>query len=519
MPDRRDALAAELPPTPERLRAAIPVFAQWLSRRRTLIGLLRRSKAKRYKFARILATKLQISQAIPDNVLDALLRHRSLLGLLRRNSVTAAGIVDQIVQLSLPDAERTLPPGNFRTGAKKYDPARQNVLLAVHQTSRTGAPVLGWNIAGYLAERYNLFTFTLGGGPLLQDFLALSIETHGPFSHKDTNPATLDLAMRKLFERHQFKYAIINSAESQSLVAPCASHAIRTVFLLHEFASYIQARNALRTAFDLASEIVFPARLVAESSVKMHPALRNRPIRILPQGMSVLPKAGGAQPAKPHPALQELAAARAQGAMIVLGAGTVAFRKGVDLFLTAAMRVCRANQKFRFLWVGEGYQPDADLAYSIYLREQVERAGLGDRMIFLDEQPNLEPVYALADMFLLSSRLDPMPNVTIDAAHRGIPVICFDQASGMADILKSDPKTALCVVDYLDTAMAADVILQLAGDRAGLAQLAAATQRLANTVFDMAKYVEALDRLGTNASGPIIATEPTEDQPIYSSSS
>lgn len=423
-----------------------------------------------------------------------------LLGLLRRSPEDAAAIVDLIIQHSLPETLRPLPPADVRTNKSRLNPSRENVLLVVHQTSRTGAPVLGWNIATHLARHYNVFTVTLAGGPLLHDFEALSVETHGPFGHASANFSAIDLGLGKLFTTHKFKYAIVNSSESRALIEPCAAHRIPIVFLLHEFATYVYARDELRAAFDRASEIVFPARLVAESSLKIHPALQNRPLRILPQGMSMLPGTGKTQAAGLHPTLQALAASKSQGVKLVLGAGTVEFRKGVDLFLATAMRVCRADTSFRFLWVGHGYRPSEDMVYSVYLREHMERAGLVDRVIFLDQQPDLEPVYALADMFLLSSRLDPMPNVTIDAAHRGIPIICFDQASGMADILKSDPITAAGVVDYLDAAMAAEAILSLGRDPAALREVAAATRHLAASVFDMAKYVDALDDLGTNAT-------------------
>jgi glycosyltransferase involved in cell wall biosynthesis len=494
-----DLVTQDPPPSSDQLRPACSVFAQWLSRRRVLLGLLRRPGAERYQLARMFAAALNINHVLPDPLLHILLRRRMLFGLLRRCPANAANIVDGVIQRSLPDGERPLPPASFRTIKGKLDAARQNVLLVVHQTSRTGAPVLGWNIARHLAERYNVFTITLGGGPLLQDFEALSVETHGPFGYTTANPATVDHGLRRLFDTHEFKYAIINSSESRSLIEPCAGHAIPVIFLLHEFAAYVYARDELRVAFDLANEIVFPAALVAESALEIHPVLRTRPIRILPQGMSVLPDTGKTSPANLPPLLAELAAARAQGTMIVLGAGSIEFRKGVDLFLTTAMRVCRDDQNIRFLWVGHGYNPDEDMAYSVYLREQVQRSGLQERMSFQGQVPDLEPVYALADMFFLSSRLDPMPNVTIDAAHRGIPIICFDQASGMADVLKSEPATAACVVDYLDTALAADLILSFACDRDALGRVAAATQQLAATVFDMAKYVDALDALGTQA--------------------
>jgi glycosyltransferase involved in cell wall biosynthesis len=489
----------EPPANPDQLRPACSVFAQWLSRRRVLLGLLRRPGAERYQLARSFAAALNINHVLPDRLLHILLNRRMLLGLLRRSPANAAGIADAIIQRALPAGDQPLPPASFRAAEGKLQATRENILLVVHQTSRTGAPVLGWNIARHLAQRYNLFTITLGGGPLLQDFEALSVETHGPFGYSSINPATIDHGLLRLFETTAFKYAIINSCESRALIEPCAARAIPIVLLLHEFATTVYQRDALRAAFNLATEIVFPAALVAESSFEVHPVLRSRPVRILPQGMSVLPDTGKTSPANLPPILAALAAARAQGGIIVLGAGSVEFRKGVDLFLTAAMRVCRADKKICFLWVGHGYKPDDDMAYSIYLREQIRRAGLADRVSLLDQVPDLEPVYALADMFFLSSRLDPMPNVTIDAAHRGIPIICFDQASGMADVLKSDPVTAAGIADYLDTAMAADLILTYARDREALARAATATRALAAEVFDMAKYVDALDALGTQA--------------------
>ncbi len=490
----------EPPANPDQLRPACSVFAQWLSRRRVLLGLLRRPGVERYRLARSFAAALNINHILPDRLLHVLLNRRMLFGLLRRSPATAACIADAIIQGALPDDGRRLPPASFRAINGKLDPARENILLVVHQTTRTGAPVLGWNIARHLAARYNVFTITLGGGPLMPDFEALSVETHGPFGYAAINPASVDHGLLRLFETTPFKYAIINSCESRALIAPCADHAIPVVFLLHEFATTVYQRDELRAAFDLATEIVFPAALVAESSFEVHPVLRSRPVHILPQGMSVLPDTGKSSPASLPPILAELAAARAQGDIVVLGAGSVEFRKGVDLFLATAMHVCREGARIRFLWVGHGYKPDDDMAYSIFLREQIRRAGLKDHMRFLDQVPDLEPVYALADMFFLSSRLDPMPNVTIDAAHRGIPIICFDQSSGMADVLKSNPLTAAGIADYLDTAMAAHLILSFARDREALARTAAATRALAAEVFDMANYVDALDALGAKAA-------------------
>jgi glycosyltransferase involved in cell wall biosynthesis len=139
------------------------------------------------------------------------------------------------------------------------------------------------------------------------------------------------------------------------------------------------------------------------------------------------------------------------------------------------------------------------MAYSIYLKEQIERAGLADQVTFIGEVSDMEPFYALADAFFLSSRLDPLPNVSIDAAMRGIPIVCFAAASGIAEILIKDPLTAHGVVPHLDAEAASQFIARIAEDANEAAEIAAATQHLAKNTFDMVRYVAQLDKLGQQA--------------------
>jgi glycosyltransferase involved in cell wall biosynthesis len=192
----------------------------------------------------------------------------------------------------------------------------------------------------------------------------------------------------------------------------------------------------------------------------------------------------------------------------VIGAGSVQLRKGVDLFLAIAADVQRnhPNRRVYFVWVGHGYAPETDMGYSIYLKEQLQRSSLEDEFTFLGEVSDLEPVYALADAFLLTSRLDPLPNVSIDAAHRSIPIICFEGASGTAEIMLADPVTATGVVPYLDTAAAARVIGHLALNDEAHRLMAEATDRLAHAIFNMNHYVAQLDALGASCnSGKIFS--------------
>ena len=136
------------------------------------------------------------------------------------------------------------------------------------------------------------------------------------------------------------------------------------------------------------------------------------------------------------------------------------------------------------------------MGYSVYLAEQLARSGLDGHVVLLEPVRDLEPAYALADVFYLSSRLDPMPNVTIEAAMHGLPVVCFEGASGIAEVLKRDATTAQTVVPHLDTHAAARCIVELAKDKELRERIGAATRSVAEATFDMDRYIGEIDEIG-----------------------
>jgi len=103
----------------------------------------------------------------------------------------------------------------------------------------------------------------------------------------------------------------------------------------------------------------------------------------------------------------------------------------------------------------------------------------------------------------MCSRLDPQPNVGIDALTRGLPTVCFENASGTAEILYADPETRPLVVPYLDAHAAADVICRFATDPAALATIGAATARVGRSAYNMETYVAQVDDLGKEAAAAL----------------
>lgn len=386
---------------------------------------------------------------------------------------------------------------------RRLDGSRQTILLIVHEASRTGAPIIAYNIARRLRKKYNVVAVLLSDGELLQAFEDCCAAVVGPIPQSEWCDVEARYLVKRLCASYRVLYAIANSIETRLLLPWLAQAHVPVVTLVHEFASYTRPARSMGQALDWSTHIVFPAALVAGSAEREHPTLKGRTIHVLPQGPCPAPATKGLrEPPHQDDALLELSRQKArEGALIVFGCGTVHIRKGVDLFLSCAAAVARLGSKrpVRFVWIGAGFDPERDALYSCYLADQIERARLAGTVTILDAIPDVERAYALTDVFFLSSRLDPLPNVTIDAALRGIPVVCFADATGMADLFASDPLAGRAVVPYLDVDAAASLLVRLANDESERVEIGKATQRVAQSTFDTDRYVRSLDELGMDA--------------------
>jgi glycosyltransferase involved in cell wall biosynthesis len=384
----------------------------------------------------------------------------------------------------------------------RIDPERPTVLLVLHQASRTGAPVLAYNIATRLSERYNVVALLLAGGDLVEDFRRCCSAIIGPLSYADWLPVEADHLVKHLIATYRISYAIANTIDTRLMMKPLACALVPVVALVHEFASYLTPKGEMGRSLEWATQIVFSAPSVAMSVISEYPNIENRIIHILPQGLPKLPPAPTAEVRsnQQRSLRRALRPPGAENSLVVLGCGTIFLRKGVDLFFSCAAAVAAMAPKrsVHFVWIGSPSPVHQD--YNTLVREQVVRSGMQGKITILDEVADLEPAYAAAGLFLLSSRLDPMPNVAIDSILRGIPVICFENAGGIADLLGADPSTRMSVVPHLDVHAAAGVIVKLADDPNARENLGLATRRLGEKTFNMERYIQQLDKLGREAA-------------------
>lgn len=377
---------------------------------------------------------------------------------------------------------------------------RMTILVVSHEASRTGAPVLSLNLVQALVERYNVVALLLGGGPLSDGFrLAGAAVMTSP--NLRLNPILADPIVGQLCERFKFEFALVNSIESRAVLPALAEYFVPTISLVHEFASYTRPRNAFRDALFWSGEVVFSANVTRENAFAEYPDLGERSAHILPQGRCLLPIAefGEEHRQKESARIRRLIRPKgiAEDAVIVLGAGTIQLRKGVDLFIECAARVLRSSggDRCRFVWIGKGYDPENDVGYSVYLADQIRRAGLEAHVFFLNETTAIETAYEEADLFLLSSRLDPLPNVAIDAMAHGVPVLCFDKTTGIADFLIAIGLRHHCVADYFNSTDMAKKILSLVGSTILRKDVGDKCRDASITYFNMKEYVAQIEVL------------------------
>jgi glycosyltransferase involved in cell wall biosynthesis len=382
----------------------------------------------------------------------------------------------------------------------RFDAALTTVLLVSHEASRTGAPILSLNLAQTLARKHNVVVLLLGGGALIAAFEATGA-TVLTASAARGNPFVADYVISQICEQFEFDFALVNSIESRAVLPALAERFVPTISLVHEFASYTRPREAFREALQWSSEVVFSANVTRDNALSTFPELAEASATVLPQGKCLLPSSSDDREAERREGerLQRLIRPNdlPPETLVVLGAGFVQLRKGVDLFIECASRVKRqaGERKFRFVWIGNGYDPDVDVAYSVYLQDQIRRADLTSDVVFLGESSAIEAAYEVADLFLLSSRLDPLPNVAIDAMSQGVPVLCFDKTTGIADFLHDVGLGEACVAGYFDTEGIAARIIGFADSRETIAEIGARCRARAAEYFNMAGYVGRLESL------------------------
>lgn len=133
---------------------------------------------------------------------------------------------------------------------------------------------------------------------------------------------------------------------------------------------------------------------------------------------------------------------------LVVNLASIQPRKGTDLFVETALKVCQQHPTVEFVWMGDG-QPFGTW------REMIVSAGMEHRILFPGYMEAGYMMLRRASVFFLSSRDDPFPLSVLEAMSLGRSVVTFD-VGGAPEALGGYGDT----VPPYDTDAAADAILR-----------------------------------------------------------
>ncbi|QNI52684.1 glycosyltransferase/ family 4 [Synechococcus sp. BIOS-E4-1] len=391
----------------------------------------------------------------------------------------------------------------MQAGGQPFQPSRPTAIVVSHEASATGAPILALNLVQQLSQSHNVVVMLLKGGALRQQFQASGtalIQARLAF----VNRKLVKRALKTACKQGNPEFALVNSVVSAPFLEPLRGEGIVCLCLLHEFVTYVKPLDIFNEIGRWSSRVVCSTPLTWRDVLCHCNDLADVQVAVLPQGQCKLPEE--TQTDKPQRAQQSSNVQDAatflqqlhQDTLLVLGAGAVQPRKGVDLFVAMAAEIIQQapELKVRFAWIGSGYEPDYDFNVSIWLKDQIIRSGLTNHLVMLDESPAYQDLIDRSNLFVVSSRLDPLPNVAIDAMLAGTPVLCFAEACGIANLLEQQPLLhSAGVAPYFNcTAMARKAVALLRSPER-MKQLGALSREQARRWFHMPSYIKALIKL------------------------
>ncbi len=349
-------------------------------------------------------------------------------------------------------------------------PNDRMVIVAIHEMTRTGAPMIALEIIRHLKKHFN------------KDVLVLCLGPRGPL-HKEFKEASVLVAenlgqglstaaedtqrfLSVLAERIPCRNVLVNSLCSTELAVACRNAGFEVTSLVHEY-PYAFDPDWIRRHFDHAQAVIFPCRDVYECFVTngtgiCAPGKSGPNFSILPQGCYQLEK----EPLAPETLETFTREFRRDNFLgpadrLVISCGTIDCRKGFDFF-TQLIRYYAGSpshpERTHFLWIGK---IDDKGLFEILLHD-MRREGVIGRFHHLDAMEDVRPAMQQGDVFLLCSRIDPFPSVVLESFVAGMPVIGFDRDQGCAEMIS---KTGFGrVVNYQNLKATAEAIDHLIGD-------------------------------------------------------
>ena len=199
---------------------------------------------------------------------------------------------------------------------------------------------------------------------------------------------------------------------------------------------------------------------------------------------------------------------------ILWGVGSASHRKGADLFYNTCLHLYDLGiTNFQAVWAGhsdsslDGWSPAAHPAQS--------------KVHFIGEVNKPYQLMKPGDIFVLSSREDPFPLVSLEAAERGLPIVAFAQSGGSVDLVNAGAGILAEKENPTDMAVKLATLLS---DKSALLAMGQRAHDLVMETYTIERvgpqWVELLSQLcaeppkSASEAGPVFFVRPSYDLSI-----
>jgi glycosyltransferase involved in cell wall biosynthesis len=170
------------------------------------------------------------------------------------------------------------------------------------------------------------------------------------------------------------------------------------------------------------------------------------------------------------PSLRDLTS---DGDLLVGLVGRLAWEKGIDIFLRAAVQVLAEFPSAKFVVIGEG--PDQDR-----LERLTDELKIRESLSMLGRRDDMPAIYASLDVMVSSSRQEGLPMAILEGMASGLPLVATDV--GEVPTLVLDGRTGVLVPAEDENLLAAGVV-ELLRDSVKRTRLGEAARQLIEDEF------------------------------------
>lgn len=128
---------------------------------------------------------------------------------------------------------------------------------------------------------------------------------------------------------------------------------------------------------------------------------------------------------------------------IILSAGLLLPIKGYDKAIQVARKILPEHPKWKWVICGEG--PERE-----HLEQLIAEAHLEKQFLLLGTVQNMEEQYKTAAFYVMTSEMEGLPMVLLEAKSWGLPIVSFDIMTGPSDIVRDGVNGYLVSQDDVD---------------------------------------------------------------------